>query len=59
MKILDLKTICWKKNVLEEFNNRWDTAEEKINEFEQSGLRLGETICLLYMYLTKDVYQTL
>lgn len=59
MKILDLKTICWKKNVLEEFHNRWDTAEEKINEFEQSGLRLGETICFLYMYLTKDVYQTL
>lgn len=47
-----------KKNVLEEFKNRWDTAEEKINELEQSGLRLGE-IWFLYMYLTKDMYQTL
>lgn len=58
MKILDLKTVCWKKNVLEEFKNRWDTAEEKINELELSGLRLGE-IWFLYMYLTKDMYQTL
>lgn len=42
---------------MEEFNNRLDTAEEKINELEneEASYRL-ERICFLYMYLTKDIY---